>query len=196
MNLEDAMTAQTAIAISPAADQFVRQWQEPSLPEKLDALLDQRIMLPDMPVIGPKSAAYLREYIAACTPPAPTEDEFENMIGELSLVMVMPQASEVGEDARLEIYWRALSGHALPDLFAAFDQILRKCRFFPTIAEIEQIIAPIRAKRMARVNRAGLLLMKHEREWAPPAADVVSMEDVAALRREARDGLAAAGEQR
>jgi len=41
--------------------------------------------------------------------------------------------------------------------------------------------APIRAKRMARVNRAGMLILKHEREWSEPIADMADAEEVAAV---------------
>lgn len=166
------------------------------MPSKLSALLDQRLTLADLPIVGPVSAEQLRTYVEACQPPMPEPDQVNRMLTRLANMMPSPRLSDDEAAERMATYRRALSSHALPDLYAAFDQILRKCRFFPTIAEIEQIIAPIRAKRMARVNRAGLLLLKHEREWAPPVADVVSIEEVAALRREARDGLAVSGEQR
>ena len=188
------MTAPTAITTRTAAPPT--QWCEPAKPLKLSGLLDQRLPLPDLPVIGPVSAGQLRAYVDACQPPMPELEQINRMLTRLANMMPSPRLSDDEAAERMATYRRALAGHALPDLYAAFDQILRKCRFFPTIAEIEQIIAPIRAKRMARVNRAGLLLMKHEREWTPPVADVVSIDEVAALRREARDGLAAAGEQR
>lgn len=128
----------------------------------------------------------------------PTVEQVNSMVTRLANMMPSPRLSDDADEAdrmaveRMATYRRALASHALPDLHAAFDQILRKCRFFPTIAEMEAIIAPIRAKRTARASRAQSLIMKHEREWSPPAADVVSIEEVAQLRQESRDALAAA----
>ncbi|BBD01881.1 hypothetical protein YGS_C1P3136 [Sphingobium sp. YG1] len=72
---------------------------------------------------------------------------------------------------RMTMMRHALRSLAATDLKAVFDAILRTCRFFPTVAEIEQISAPIRARRMARANRAEMLVMKHDREWQQPLRD-------------------------
>jgi len=168
-------------SINPQTTKSVTQWREPSLPAKLNDLLDQRLTLADMPVIGPKSAAAFREYVADCVPPSPRIDQVENMLGKLSIVMPKAQASEAEASKRLDIYWQALRSHALPDLQAVFAVLLRTCKFFPSIAEIEYAIKPIRAKRMARVNRAEMLVMKHEREWSPAPAELADQRDVAAL---------------
>lgn len=148
-----------------------------------------------MPVVGPATAGHLRDYVSACQPPMPSPDQINRMLTRIANMVPSPRLSDEEAEERMATYRRTLAAHALPDLHAAFDQILRKCRFFPTIAEIEGIIAPIRARRMARVNRAQSLIMKHEREWSPPLADVVSIDDVAQLRAEAREALAGAGDQ-
>lgn len=167
--------------IDPQTTKSATLWREPSLPDRLNALLDQRLPLADMPVIGPKSTEALRAYVASCTPPLPRLDQVENMLTKLSIVMAKAQASEAEASQRLDIYWQALRHHALPDLQAVFIVLLRTCKFFPSIAEIEDAIAPIRAKRMARVNRAGMLILKHEREWSEPIADMADAEQVAAV---------------
>lgn len=148
-----------------------------------------------MPVVGPTTAGLLREYVATCQPPMPTPYHINRMLTRIANMVPSPRLSDEEAEERMNTYRRALATHALPDLHAAFDQILRKCRFFPTVAEIEEIIAPIRARRMARVNRAQSLIMKHEREWSTPVADVVSIDDVAQLRAEAREALDGAGDR-
>jgi hypothetical protein len=190
------MNGTTAIANRTEAPPT--RWSEPALPSKVSALLDQNSRFADMPIIGPVTAGQLRAYVESCRPPMPTAEQVNSMVTRLANMMPSPRLSDDADEAdrmaveRMATYRRALASHALPDLHAAFDQILRKCRFFPTIAEMEAIIAPIRAKRTARASRAQSLIMKHEREWSPPAANVVSIEEVAQLRQESRDALAAA----
>ncbi|KAA9019834.1 hypothetical protein [Sphingobium limneticum] len=109
---------------------------------------------------------------------------------------MMPSPRDITDDEseeRMATFRQALRHHALPDLHAVFDAILRSCRFFPTIAEIEALIAPIRAKRMVRVNRAKSLILKHEREWRAPANEFATPEDVAAIRASMRLACAETG---
>jgi hypothetical protein len=151
----------------------------------------------DLPVIGPVSAQALRDYVAACQPPLATPVQINRMITRVANMMPSPRGLTDDEgDERMATIRQALSRHALPDLHAVFDAILRTCRFFPTIAEIEALIAPIRAKRMARVNRAQSLIMKHEREWVAPVTDIVPVAELADLRAQVADSLreGAAGE--
>lgn len=159
----------------------VTRWSEPSLSDKLSALLDHPMTLAQMPVIGEKSASALRAYIAALTPPTAQMQDIENMLGKLSLALPKAQFSEAEASQRMDLYWQALRHHASPDLHAAFGSILRTCKFFPTISEIEDAIRPHRAKRISRQNRAEMLVMKHEREWLPPATDLADEREVAAV---------------
>ncbi|GLV21980.1 hypothetical protein TomMM35A_18330 [Sphingobium sp. TomMM35A] len=161
------MTVQTAIANRTETNQPIR-WSEPELPSKLDTLLDQHLTFNDLPVVGPKSAEHLRQYVAACQPPRASEQQVNRMLTRIATMMPSPKLSNDEAEERMALYRRALSVHALPDLHAAFDAILRKCRFFPTIAEIEEIIAPIRGRRTRRESAARMVLLKHEREWAEP----------------------------
>lgn len=188
------MNAQTAI--TARTDAHPIRWSEPELPSKLSMLLDQRLSFNDLPVIGPKGAAHLRSYVASCQPPQALPEHVNRMMTRIANVMPSPRGMTQAEaDERMATYRAALSTHALPDLHTAFDAILRQCRFFPTIAEIEVIVAPIRAKRMARVNRAQMLIMKHDREWRPPQP-LLSADEAAQLGRILAAPLAGDGEQR
>ncbi len=161
------MTAQTAITARTEPNHQIR-WYEPSLPPKLDALLEENRTFTDLPIVGPVSAGHLRAYIAACQPPMPERKQIERMIGRIAVMMPSPNITKQEAEERLDLYCRALGVHALPDLHAAFDVIVRTCRFFPTVAEIEKIIAPIKGRRTRREGTARMILLKHEREWSEP----------------------------
>lgn len=164
------------------------------MPDKLNELLGQRRTLSELPIIGPVSAEALRAYIAGSTPPCPDVDQVGTMLTKLSLAMPKAQTSEIEAKERLDIYWQVLRNYALPDLQQAFTVLLRTCRFFPTIAEIEEAVAPIRGRRVARVNRASLLVMKHEQEWRPPQP-LLTAEEAARLGRILASPLAGDSEQ-
>ena len=191
------MNAQTAITKRPEVQPI--RWSEPALPSKLSALLDQRRTFTDLPVIGPVSAGHLRAYVASCQPPQPEPEQVNRMLTRMANNLAAPRLSDDPEEAermahdRLETCRRILCRHAVPDLHDAYDAILLRCRFFPTIAEIEEIIAPIRAKRMARANRADMLIMKHEREWKEPQP-LLTVDEAARLGRILAAPLAGDGE--
>ncbi|WP_416463985.1 hypothetical protein [Sphingomonas sp. VDB2] len=158
-------------------------------------LLDRPAGLNDLPIVGPVSAGQLRAYVAACRPPHATEYQVNQMMTRVANMMPSPRGlTQEQAEERMMLYRRTLSSHALPDLQAAFDVILRRCRFFPTVAEIEEIVAPIRAKRMARANRAELLILKHEREWREPQP-LLTADEAAKLGRILAAPLAGDGEQ-
>lgn len=163
------------------------------MPDKLSELLGRALTLSEMPVVGPVSADALREYVAQSAPPCPDVDQVGTMLTKLSLAMPKAHTSEIEAKERLDIYWQALRTYALPDLQQAFTVLLRTCRFFPTIAEIEAAVAPIRARRLARVNRADLLIMKHEREWREPQP-LLTADEAAQLGRILAAPLAGDGE--
>lgn len=165
----------------PQTTKSAIRWSEPSLDAKLSALLDRPMTLAQMPVIGEKSANSLRAYIAGLTPPSAQINDIENMLGKLSLAMPKAHLSDAESAQRMDLYWQALRHHALPDLHAAFGVVLRSCKFFPTISEIEDAIRPVRSRRIAKQNRAEMLVMKHEREWIAPATDLVDDGTVAQL---------------
>lgn len=153
------------------------------MPSKLNILLDKKMTFADMPVIGPASAQALRTYIADCEPPTALEHQINRMLARLATALPSQRLSDDEAEERMAIYRRALTRHALVDLREAFEAILRTCRFFPTIAEIEEIVAPIRARRMARVNRADMLISKHEREWRPPVESLIDPSEINEIMR-------------
>lgn len=165
------------------------------MPSKLSMLLDRPTGLNDLPVVGPVTAGQLRAYVAAAQPPRATDYQVNQMMTRVANMMPSPRGLTPAQaEERMMLYRRTLSTHALPDLQAAFDVILRKCRFFPTVAEIEEIVAPIRAKRMARANRADMLIMKHEREWREPQP-LLTADEAAQLGRILAAPLAGDSEQ-
>lgn len=150
------------------------------MPDKLNALVEQGLSLSEMPTVGPVSAGHLQAYVDASVPPAPQLGQIETMIGKLSIALPKREMSDEEANERLDLYWQALKGHALPDLQQAFMSLLRTCKFFPTIAEIEAAVAPIRGRRTRRLVAARLLLLKHEREWQP-AGEPLTLEEVKQL---------------
>ncbi|WP_397586664.1 hypothetical protein [Sphingobium fuliginis] len=146
------------------------------MPAKLDALVGQGLSLSEMPVVGPISAGHLQAYVDASVPPAPQLGQIETMMGKLSIALPKREMSDEEANERLDLYWQALKRHALPDLQQAFMTLLRTCKFFPTIAEIEAAVAPIRGRRTRRLVAARLLLMKHQREWRPSGEPLTADE--------------------
>lgn len=154
------------IAIAGQAAKQPSNWPEPALPPKLSKLVDQKLAFNDLPVIGPISAQALRDYVAACQAAVATPVQINRMMTHVANMMPVPRGMTDDEGAeRMAMTRHALREIALPDLHTLFEAILHTCRFFPTVAEIEALIGPIRARRMARANRASLLIMKHDREW-------------------------------
>ncbi|MEO7469813.1 MAG: hypothetical protein ABIV36_22620 [Sphingobium limneticum] len=149
--------------------------------------------LSEMPVVGPVTAQHLRHFVSASVPPSPEIEQVETMLAKLSVALPKAKSSDIEADERIDIYWTVLKGYALPDLQAAYRVLLLTCEFFPTIAEIEAAVAPIRAKRMARANRADMLIMKHEQEWRPPQP-LLTVDEAARLGRILAAPLAGDGE--
>lgn len=156
-------------------------------------LLDQKLTLNDLPIVEPVDAGRLRDYLVDSAPPTPEREQVESMIGRLAIAMPSARISDDEARERLRLYWSALRDHALPDLQAAFGVLLKRCQFFPTIAEIEDVITPIRAKRERRRRAASMLVLKHDREWRPADEDFVAVQDVAALLASMRVGGNIAG---
>lgn len=172
----------------------VTRWSEPSLPDKLSAVVDMGLNLSEMPVVGPISAGHLRTYIEASTPPAPQIGQIETMLAKLSIALPKKQVSDQEANERLDLYWQALRAHALPDLQQAFMVLLRTCRFFPTIAEIEDAVKAIRGPRARRLSAARLLLLKHEREWKP-TGELLTAEEARQLGSILAQPLVSAADQ-
>lgn len=146
------------------------------MPEKLNALLASD----DLPVVGPVTAATLRDFADQPDPPAATQDQVEVMIGKLAMATAQPKVSDAEARERIELYWRALRDIPLADLHAAFDHLLKTARFLPTPAEVRQAAAPSLNRRLWLKFRAKRLVALHEREWREPF-EMVKPEDVQAL---------------
>ena len=54
----------------PQTTKSATRWSEPSLDDRLIALLDRPMTLTQMPVVGEKAAKALRAYVAGLTPPS------------------------------------------------------------------------------------------------------------------------------
>lgn len=181
--------------IDPQTTKSVTQWREWSLPDKLNGLVSRGSSFDHMPVIGPKSAAELRRFIEHSAPPLVQRNQVDTMLAKLSIALPKSQSSEAEAIERLDLYWQALKHHALVDLHQAFGELLRTCRFFPTIAEIEAAVKPIAGRRTSRIVQARMLLLKHDREWKAPILDD-ELEDpaaVAAFLSEVRAGPSTGG---
>lgn len=189
------MTDHTSLTAPSHSQKSATPWPASSLSGKLLALLESTQTAEAIPTVGPKAAAELRQLIDAPKPEVISRAKFEVMLGKLSIAMPKAQVSDVEIEARIDIYWRALKHHYLDDMHSAFDELLRTCRFFPTVAEIEAAANPFRVQRLQRIHRAMLLLDKHEREWKQDEADPVDQSEVAELMsglREKIDRAAAA----
>jgi hypothetical protein len=142
-------------------------WSAPSLPQKLQDLLETPGNILDLPAVGPVSANALREYLAAPPPPLPERGHVNKMLGELSIALPKAQSSDTEAAARLEIYWKTLRTIPLHDLRFAYQKLIRESRFFPSVADIIAAAAPSRNRRDWLWSRAKFLVLKHEREWRP-----------------------------
>ena len=135
-----------------------------------------------MPVVGPKSALKLREYIQHPSPPMATVDWMEAQIGSLSY---KPQrkATVRDMDMILKIYTAVMAEYSRVDLGYAIGRLLREKVFFPDISEIVELAEYARGQRIKKRTKAQMLLTKHEREWTPPIPDdeLADVDEVSAL---------------
>lgn len=142
-----------------------------------------------MPIVGPKSAAALREFIEHPEPPVATEEWIEAQIGTLS---IKPHRKATVADMAmiLKTYVAVLAQYPRADLGYAFGRLLRESKWFPDISEILVHADYCRNTRSCKKVQAKVLLMKHEREWIAPIPEdqIVKPEEVAALVSELRFG--------
>lgn len=142
-----------------------------------------------MPVVGPKSAATLREYVQHPEPPLATEDWIE---AQIALLSIKPHRKATVADMAmmLKAYVAVLSEYPRVDLGYAFGRLLREERWFPDVSQIVELADYCRRTRKFRRSQAEMLISKHEREWLAPIPEdqVVKPEEVAALISELRIG--------
>jgi len=159
------------------------RWCAPSLDEKLSGLLANYQGMASAPVIGPRTAGMLRDFLNAGTePPLPNKDDVESMLALLSSVKRQRQTSEAEASAQLDLYWHGLRDVPLDDLRHAYDELLKSSPWFPDISEIRKAADNGPVKRHSiRKAVAQTLIDKHEREWSPPA-EPCTPEQAAAVR--------------
>lgn len=157
------------------------------MPEKLNALVLNGERHSDLPVVGPKSAQALRDFLDSPEPPTAEQKQIEGMLVKLAIALPKAQSSEAEAHARLDIYWQALRDIPLTDLHYAFSKLVQQAKFFPTVKEILDAAAYPAAARSYRKGRARTLLLKHEREWKAPGAMIGDAE-----RAQAADMIASA----
>ena len=138
-----------------------------------------------MPVIGPNSAAKLREFVDHPEPPMPTESWCESQIAGMSL-MSHKARSDIETKMLVDIYVPIMLEHSQPDLTYAINHIMRKNIFFPAQAEIVALAEFAKGRRDAKKYRAKALIFKHEMEWQKPIPDdqLISPDDVKKLLSE------------
>ena len=162
-----------------------------SLPDKLLALVSQADSLRDSPVVGPNTAAQLREFVAAPDVQAmPERSQVATMIGRLALATAQAKVSEAEAEERMAAYWLALHDIPIDDLRWAYGELVKGATFLPTPAEIRAKALIPSAMRAFRKTRARMLIAKHEREWRPPV-EYVKPEEIAAIKSETAKALSA-----
>lgn len=134
----------------------------------------------DSIVVGPRSAAELREFAAQPEPPMPTESEVSTMLGKLAIATAQPKVSPAEAKERLAMYWLALRDLPVADLRSAFVKIIKTKTFLPTPAEVRAAAIQAGANRKYAKSRAKHLAWLHDREWTPPK-DHVPAEELKAL---------------
>lgn len=162
---------------------------EPQLDDRLHALLRSG----ESKIIGPKTAATLRQWIIEAEAyeaslERPTIERIENLIGRLSLATAKRKLADDEATEMHDLYWRALRNLPIIDLGAAFDELLRTATFLPVPAEIHTKAKAIGAARGYAISRAKHLVWRHEREYIPPPADLVTAEELAEIKRQAGIG--------
>lgn len=137
-------------------------------------------------MIGPKTAAALTIWIdAQPVPEVAIEERIDNMIAKLAMATKERQLSKEANDARLDLYARALRDVPLVDLAKGFDDLLRSCTFMPTPAEVYQAAKRHTHQRDWKLHRAKHLVWLHKHEWSPPRddSDRPTPEEVSAILR-------------
>lgn len=142
---------------------------EPPLPAGLAAALNSRQSVLELKVPGPSSRAALQVYVDGATPPLPDEEDIDTIIAGLAIALPRRRDTAATDGAKLEIYATALSDVPLADLAAAADTMVKTAKFFPTVAEIREAARKASGPRVARIARARILIMRHDRDWVPPS---------------------------
>lgn len=125
----------------------------------------------ELKVPGPASRAVLQAYVDGARPPLADEEEIDTIVARLAIVLPRKRDEPGVDGAKLDIYASALSDLPLIDLRAASDWLINNAGFFPSVAEIRTAVAKVAGPRTARIARAELMILRHDRDWTPPIAD-------------------------
>lgn len=159
------------------------------LSEKVRDLVCRSESYNDSPVVGPKTAAQLRQFLALPDVHAmPERDQMDMMIARLALATAQPKISQAEADERMEAYWLALHDIPLEDLRWAYAELVKTATFLPTPAEIRAKAQYPGLMRTFHRTRAQMLLTKHEREWSEPV-EYVRPEELEQIKAEVAKAL-------
>ncbi|WP_162232653.1 hypothetical protein [Sphingomonas sanxanigenens] len=86
-------------------------------------------------------------------------------IGKLALAFPPVKQSEAAATARLALYREALADLPADILAEAVAACIRRCRFFPTVAEIREGARGPLALREWQLGRLRMLAWRHDREF-------------------------------
>lgn len=150
----------------------VTEYCEPPLTAALAAALDSRISVLELKVCGPESRAILQAYVDGASPPLADEEEIDTIVAGLAVALPRAKGDGAVAEAKLDIYAAALADIPLIDLRAAADHLIKTARFFPSVAEIRAAASITGRPRAARVARARVMIVRHDRDWQPPIAEI------------------------
>jgi hypothetical protein len=155
-------------------------------PPPLNSKLSGLLLGPDSPVVGPNTAAALREWYTAAEAheaalELPDAGRIENMVSRLATATAFRKLSKDEAKEVHGLYRRALSDLPLVDLATAFDKLLRTSTFMPKPAEMRAEANLAGSKRRYPVSRARFLVWRHDTLWHPPV-EVVTPEEMAEVR--------------
>ncbi|WP_088190821.1 hypothetical protein [Sphingobium sp. Z007] len=138
----------------------------------------------ELKVPGPVSRAALQAYVDGARPPLADEEEIDTIVARLAIALPRKRDQPGVDGAKLDIYASALSDVPLIDLRAASDWIINNAGFFPSVAEIRKAAAKVAGPRTARIARAELMILRHDRDWTQPVAEG-EVVDMGAIMSEA-----------
>lgn len=161
----------------------VTRWSAPLLDEKLSGLLASFRGFRDAPVVGPKAATALQQFLDnGNEAPLPSRDDLESMLGLLAAVKRSRNASDAEAEGQLDQYWLGLRDVPLDDLRHAYEALLKSSPWFPDISEIREAAqsGPVAKHRRRRII-AQAIISKHKAEWRPPV-EPISPEQFAQVK--------------
>ncbi|AOF96830.1 hypothetical protein BSY17_2656 [Sphingobium sp. RAC03] len=174
----------------------VTEYCEPPLTVALAAALDSRISVLELKVCGPESRAILQAYVDGASPPLADEEEIDTIIAGMAVALPRAKGDGAVAEAKLDIYAASLADIPLIDLRAASDHLIKTARFFPSVAEIRAAASITGRPRAARVARARVMIVRHDRDWQPPIEEMLTAEETAQLERIVATPLAGRVDQR